>query len=64
MSITRFQGESTYHAFVEHNALDIEQEQKFLDWCKANGFEAVRELAAPQLIQDIYDTYLDEQSSL
>jgi hypothetical protein len=30
--ITRFDGESPYHAFVEHNALDMVEEEAFKDW--------------------------------
>lgn len=48
--------------FRKESGLDQDREAEiaFISWCEENGHEGVAEIAAPQLIRDIYDTYVDE----
>ena len=61
-TITQYQGESGYDAFLQYNGLNIEGEQSFLDWCDSYGYEGVAEFSATTLNM-MYEKFLDEQKA-
>lgn len=38
MASKRFQGETAWDAVINDNGLDIQEEDEFRDWLRANGF--------------------------